>query len=173
MATISIQSNDFDSYISLTDADVYMLGRIGSSDWATASQLVRQQALVSATRWVQRVLGALVEAADIPDPADDPAPLQLQHATVEAANALVVDSTLQDKSAATSSNIKAVQAGSARVEKFRPESGTALPTIAQALLNSWVSANGGGLLTVGASYGTGESSAFCDIDAHGVELGWA
>lgn len=172
MATIAIQGINFDSYVTLADASSYIVARIGSPEWLAASQTVRNQALVTGTRWINRLLQRLIEASLIPDPSVDPAPDLIQDATTESAYALVVDSALQDKGAATSDNIKLIEAGSVTIEKFTPVSGTALPTIAQQLVNAWIASVGGGLISAGVAFGTGSSSQFCDDDAFGLDVGF-
>ena len=172
MATIAVSGTNFDSYVTKTNADNYMKARIGSPEWTAAATTVRNQGLVTGTRWINRVLQRLVEASLIPDPSVDPAPDLIQDATTEAAFALIVDSEIQDKSAATSDNVKLIEAGSVTIEKFKPSRGTILPTIAQQLVNAWIASVGGGLISAGTAFGTGSSSQFCDDDALGLTVGF-
>ncbi len=172
MATISIQGNDYDSYVTLTDANIYMIARIGSPEWNAADQTTKLQSLVTGTRWIERIIGRLVAPTDVPDPSVDPAPDLIQDAATEAAYALVVDSDLQNKAAATSDNNKVLQAGSAKLERFKPQSGTALPTIAQQLVNAWITSIGGGTLTANEAFGTGGVTEFCELDQFGRSVGF-
>lgn len=175
MAVITIQGNDYDSYVSLSEAKIYLLGRIGASEWTAASQTTQQQAVITGTRWINRILQRLTDETLIPDPADDPgtpAPDLIKDATSEAAYALVVDSTIQDKSAATSDNNKVLKAGSALIERFRPMNGTALPTIAQQYVNEWIADVGGSTISAGLASGVDGTSCFLDMDKYGVDVGY-
>ena len=175
MAVISIQGNSYDSYVSQDEANVYLLARIGSPEWSAASFTTKNQAVVTATRWINRILQRLTDESLIPDPADDPgtpAPALIKDATSEAAYALVVDSSIQNKSAATSDNNRLLQAGSAKLERFRPVTGTVLPTIAQQLVNEWIADVGGATITAGEASGTDGVTSFCDLDQFGVDVGF-
>jgi hypothetical protein len=176
MAVITIQGTNFDSYVSFADANDYMKARIGSPEWGDASFTTKLQALVTSTRWINRILQRLTDEDLIPDPADDPSPTPtpqlIKDATTEAAYALIVDSTIQNKTSATSDNNKILQAGSAKLERFRPESGTALPTIAQQLVNEWIADVGGATLTAGAAYGTDGETSFEEVDLWGRDVGY-
>ena len=177
MAVIAIQGTNFDSYISLADANDYMKARVGSPEWTAASLTTKQQALVTGTRWVNRILQRLLTDENlIPDPADDPTPTPtpqlVKDATSEVAFALVVDPSIQNKAAATSDNNRLLQAGSAKLERFRIETGTALPTIAQQLLNEWIADVGGTTTTAGAAFGTDGESVFDEADLWGLDVGF-
>ena len=175
MAVITIKSNSYDSYVSRAEANVYLLARIGQTEWTDASNTVKDQSTISATRWAVRILSRLTDESLIPDPADDPgtpAPDLIKDATSELAYALIVDSDIQDKALATSDNNKLLQGGSARLVRFRPVSGTALPTIAQQLLNEWISDVGGATLVAGLASGTDGVSSFCDVDQFGLDVGF-
>ena len=164
MAVIALQGNNYDSYITHANAGIYITARIGSPEWSAASQTVQFQSLITATRWINRLLQRITDETLIPDPSVDPAPSLIQDATIEAAYALIVDSTIQDKVATTSNNDKIIQAGSVKLERFRPESGTALPTIAQQLVNEWIADVGASTITAGAAFGTLGLSEFNDAD---------
>lgn len=175
MAVISISGSSFNSFASRTQADTYMKARIGSPEWDAATTTVKNQALVTATRWALRILQRLTDETLIPDPADDPSPTPtptlILEATIELAYALVVDSSIQDQASPTSDNNKVLQAGSARIERFKPVSGTSLPTIAQQLLNEWISDVGGTTVTGLVVSGVDGVSCFADIDAWGYSEG--
>jgi hypothetical protein len=59
-----------------------------------------------------------------------------------------------------------------KLERFRPITGTALPTIAQQLMNAWIASIGGGTISSGASFGTSGVTSFCELDQFGLDVGF-
>jgi len=138
MGSVTISGNSFDVYSEtsdpIADTKIYFLGKIDGSVWTDAEKRQRQQALVTATRWVRRILAQqLVDSATVPDPSVTPAPLLISQTTYETAFALIVKPNVQNL-ANTGSNTKRAKGGTAEVEFFRPTAGTVLPQIANALL---------------------------------------
>lgn len=176
MGSVAISGNDFDVYSEtsdpITDAKVYMSAKIGAGAWGDAEKLDQRQALVTATRWIERYLTAqLTDPATVPDPADTPAPIQVSEATYETAFVLIGTPTAQDQ-ATTGSNKKRVKAGSAELEFFRPTDGTPFPTIAQQLLNEFLNIVGGTSDNGQVVFGTDGVSEFTDQDKFGRSRGF-
>ena len=170
MGTVTISGTAYDVYSdtadAIADAKAYLKAKIGET-WAEADRDDQRKALVSATRWVVRTLaGRLADSDDIPDPATTPANEFLAQATYEAAQVLISDATAQDKQN-TGSNTKSVKAGSAEVHFFRPTSGTALPSTAQALVIRFIDSLGAATNFGPLATGTDGESEFTDQDRFG------
>lgn len=164
MATVEIAGEDYPSYIELDDADLYLAADALRADaWALLDDERKGQGLVSATRLLQRQSWVAGEP-----PATDDALPAVQAATALLAADITAKPALGD-SAATASNVKAVGAGSARVEFFRPTEGYVLPAAAFALLRGLLGVPPGDLSSVGldnAAYGSspGQRSRFDPTD---------
>ncbi len=177
MGTVTISGNNFDVYSEtadpIADAKVYFLGKIGSEAWTDSEKIEKQQALVTATRWVRRFLAKqFVAASDVPDESITPAPLLVAQATYETAFVLVITPKAQAEPN-TGSNRKRVKAGSAEIEFFRPTDGTALPEIANSLLFEHLNEVGGTSDAGAAVFGTDGESEFCDQDRFGRSRGFS
>lgn len=128
MPQVTISDAQYDVYATVEVIDQYLAGDLQrASAWAALTPEVKAQADVSATRLLQRQAWR-----DGVPPVED-APLVVQQATALLAADIAAKPSLGD-SASTGSNIKAVGAGSARVEFFSPVAGTLLPSAAWALL---------------------------------------
>lgn len=177
MGTTTISGNVFDVYSEtadpIADSKSYMLGKIGAEAWTDdAEKIDKQQALITATRWIRRFLTAqLVDPAAVPDPNVTPAPLLVAQATYETAFALVVKPTVQNL-ATTETNVKRAKGGSAVVEFFKPTGGTAFPQIANALLFEFLNEIGGTSDAGAAVFGTDGESEFCDQNKFGRSRGF-
>lgn len=135
MATITIGANDYDSFISVADADIYLAGDISrATAWALLNDDAKGRSLISATR----MLLTLTWCDTAPDPSVDPAPAVVQEVTAMLAADLAAKPKLfADASGA--SNIKRAKAGPAEVEFFTPVDGG--PPIPMALWNRLLNAN--------------------------------
>lgn len=183
VSTITIGAVNYSVY-SLTsdavqDADDYQAARIGST-WSTATTLQKQQALISATRFIDRAVewsgdktsdaqalewprdgascnGEAVDNGTIPD--------DFAIAVFEMAQVLFVDATVQDGTG-TGSNVKRVKAGSAEVEFFTPTIGgefeTRLPTVVNDLIGCYQDATVTGSTSFGTTDADGESAFDCE-----------
>ncbi len=186
MGTVTIKGTVFEVYGTRALADDYMKARLGASAFTSAGGADRDRALVTGTRWIDRQNWA-GQATDVP-PAqvlqfprtglvdkDGNAvgsvavPLLVEEANYELALILLQDATAQDKTS-TASNVKAVGAGSARVQFFRPDPGTKLPAVAQELIGIFLEGgvSGAGNLATGAD----ACSTFEDIDQFGLNRGF-
>ncbi len=152
MGTVTIGVNNYDIYGTDAAATIYLAAKIGATAWASATADTRAQALVTATRLIQTYLAARGQDLD-PATASE---LLVEQATYELAYALMVKPSLQDQATAAG-NRKRVKAGSAEVEYFSPERGGRFPAAVQALLNDWLTEQGGG-----ASLGMGYASGTCE-----------
>lgn len=170
--TLTVGTN---TYISRTAANAYIEGSLDFSVWNALADTAKDQALVMATRMIDRQswLGAKTnseQALAFPRTGltdkdgntlpDDEVPQAVIDGQCELALALAKDSTVAENSS-SGSNVKKVQAGSASVEYFRPQSGGRFPAIAQELLSSFLSSSASGLLEPYAS-GTDVESNFTD-----------
>jgi hypothetical protein len=160
MGSVTIGATDYDIYGTEAGADAYMAAKIGATAWAAAVTLTKQQALVTATRMIERYLASKGQTVDPSGAVDE----EIENANYELANALVIDSALQDN-ATQSNNTRRLKAGSAEVEYFRPVDAGRMPFQVNELLNGWLAVNGGGTYSgVGAAYGTCNESTLGDTD---------
>lgn len=138
VATITISGVNHSVYAitsnAVTDADGYFGARLGAALWTAGTTLTKQQALVSATRMLDRravfsgtktvdsqalawprdsatKCGVAVTDGTIPD--------DIVYGTFELALQLLADAEIQN-AANNGSNVKSVRAGSAGVEFFVP-----------------------------------------------------
>lgn len=125
---VTINGYDYPVYADTDFADQYLAGDVSRwPEWDALEADDQARALVSATRLLQRQTWK----AGAP-PLDGP-PEVVQQATALLAVDIALKPTLGDNGS-TGSNVKAVGAGSARVEFFAPVTGTALPSAAFDLL---------------------------------------
>lgn len=124
MPQVTINATDYDVYADVAYADAYLAADIArATAWAALSAGdTKKQALVSATRTLQRMTGWVDGMA----PEIDSAITAVQDATSVLAADMAAKPKLS-KSAGTSSNIKRTKAGSAEVEFFRQSDDTTLP----------------------------------------------
>jgi len=153
VATVEIAGNDYPAYADVDFADEYLAGDFSrASAWAALGADPKGTALVSATRLLQRQLWRAGAPAT-----DDPPAVVAEAASLLAADIASKPGLVDGGS--TGSNVKAVGAGSARVEFFRPTAGTPLPAAAFDLLR--------GLL--GPADGSGSDSVALDNTAYGSD----
>lgn len=119
MATITLGGNDYESFISVEDADAYLAGDImRAAGWAALDDTAKQRALISATRMLLTLPWCADPAPAPADPQDEPLPsvTAMLAADLAAKPKLFAD-------ASGDSNIKVAKAGSASVEFFAPVQG--------------------------------------------------
>jgi hypothetical protein len=133
MGQVTISGNNYDIYGTSAGADIYIAGKITDLDWSGLPATKRAQALVSGTRLIRDYLK--LKGFDL-DPADA-VDAKIEEANYELAFLLAFDPSVAEQSTAET-NIKALGAGSARVEYFRPVAGGRFPSIVQNLLASWL-----------------------------------
>lgn len=136
MATITIATVDYESYLSVAEGDEYFGGRLGSSAWTGASTDDKGRALITATRWLDRKIWqgdktSALQALQFPrtgltcngeDVDSASVPQALLDACAELALLLLNDATAQEKND-SGSNVQRLRAGSAEIEFFRPTLG--------------------------------------------------
>lgn len=183
MGTVSISGKTFEIYGEKAAAITYLLARLDAAAWTTASGANKDRALVSATRMLDRQnwIGQKdVDSQALEFPRTDlvdkdgnavdnvVVPLLVEEANYELALSILKDASTQDR-ATTGSNVKGVAAGSAKVQFFRPMSGTKLPTVAHEMVGLWLE---GSDPSGNAAFGTGGASTFDDIDQWGRVIGF-
>ena len=151
MASVDIGPNTYSSFIDNDYADEYLAADVSrATTWAALAADDKGRAIVTATRLLLRQ-----SWRDGPPSLDTP-PDEVQQSTALLAADVIAKPSLGD-SGSTSSNVKAVGAGSARVEFFSPIAGTSLPPAAFALLRA----------LLGPPGGTGSDSSVFDGSAYG------
>jgi hypothetical protein len=146
-----------DSYVTVAEADAYHLASIHGANWTAAVNLTKEQALLTATRMLERqewvgTKTSPVQALDWPRtgvtyPDGTPVPSAtvpqfIKDAECELALALINDQSVQINED-TSNNIRRLKAGSAEIEYFRPTSGSRFPTIVAELVNFYLASAAG------------------------------
>lgn len=135
MPVLVISGNNYEVYADAAYADAYLAADVArSSVWAALTNDDKSKALVSSTRLLLRQNWLSGEA-----PATDAAPDAVKDATCLLAADIAVKPTLAD-TGSTSSNVKSVGAGSARVEFFAPVPGAPLPAAVWTLLRELLGA---------------------------------
>jgi hypothetical protein len=178
MTTVTISTNDYTVYDSVANISAFLAADPGrSAAWAALSADQKSQGAVAATRYLERQTWAGEAAVDGQDLAwprtgvtdrygntvdDGEVPQPVLDAFYILANDLVAKPKDADK-LNTSNNIRRVKAGSAEVERFRPEAGTVLLTQVMALVGQFL-ASQAGLSDLGAGYagGTDQCSRLSD-----------
>lgn len=160
MGTVIINAVTYTIYGTQTGATEYLNAKYGASAaWTAASSDDQKRVLVSATRQLDRLsmdwTGILDPPSTSPSIPDD-----VISAAYEWASLILADSSIQDGNSL--SNIKIVQAGSAKVEYFRPQTKTSLPLPVRQLLNEYYTGN----IASGIGYASGsdEESVFATGD---------
>ncbi len=189
VSTVTIGSDTFSVYAltadPVADATSFWNGRLGAeaTAWTAATTANRQKALVMASDWIDRAVGANFSGAKTVSTqprewprdgatcrgvavTDGTTPDAIAHATFWLAGRLLVDSTLASGTG-TGSNIKQAVAGSASVTFLSPTIGSAsdtrLPITAMDYLKCYFS-GAGTAGAAGVATGTGCSSSFDEDD---------
>jgi hypothetical protein len=170
------------SYIDVADATAYLVDHINAADWSATSATKQAQALVTATRMLDRQpwLGTKYQQAptqvldwprsgltdDEGQEIDETAvPQFILDATCELALALIQDDSIQS-SRNTGSNLKRAKAGSAEVEFFATgTSGPRFPTIIHELVGDYL--EGSSSFSGPLATGTENESQLEDYDLNG------
>lgn len=139
-------------YISRADAVTYFTDLIHSADFIGADDTVKDQALVTATKMLDRQEWVGSETADpqdldwprtgVSDPegnpvASDAVPQFILDATCELGLALIQDLSVQTNTD-TSENTKSLKAGSAEIHYFKGKTGPRFPTIIHELIGHYL-----------------------------------
>jgi hypothetical protein len=153
MVTITISGTDYDSYLSVADADDFLGADLALyATWAAATTDDKGRALVSATRWIDQQSWQGSKTSDA-QPLDWPrtgvifegesvdsgsVPQDILDGCAMLAALLIQDSSIAGSSS-TSSNIKRVLAGTAEVEFFTPTKGGSFPDKADRYFRGYLS----------------------------------
>lgn len=191
VATITISAVNYSVYAITTnavaDADGYFAARLGAALWTAATTLVKQQALVTAARMLDRRgewTGTKTVAAQPLDwprdgatkcgeaVTDGTVPDDIVYGEFELALQLLIDESIQAQPN-NGSNVKSVKAGSAGVEFFVPTASsgdaTIFPTPVMELVHCYLdSANDA---TAGAPFVDGTNPDCCNERTHFGECG--
>lgn len=156
MGSVIISSVTYLTYGSIVGATEYFQADINGATWISAITENQEKALISATRWIDRI-GIYDTSGTLYTPvADDTGvPEAVQQASYILAQTLLADATAATK-ATTGSRVRRVGAGSAQVEFFSPDDGTVFPTVAMQLLEPYLS-SASGSTTGGANVVSTES----------------
>jgi hypothetical protein len=190
ISTITIGSDTYSVYAltadPVADADSYLAAKIGST-WSTATTLEKQQAIISAARFMDRAVLWSGDKTSASQPREWPrdnakdgcngdeavpdgtTPDAIAHGEFELADALFLDSTIQTGTG-TGSNVKKVKAGSAEVVFFTGTSGTSEETRLPTQVNDLVVCFIEGSDVTSASWGTDDDDADPGYEADDFDL---
>lgn len=165
MQTVVIGSQPYDSYASLAQADAYLAAALHAAAWADETDDARGQALVTATRVLDRQRWA--DAYSTQALREDVA--AVQEACIEMALALVDGSELQSEQS-TAQKLQSIKAGSVSLTYFRGAEGRPqrFPLIVSELLCDYLA---GADLSIGSvATGTDGTSSTEDDFGHSEGL---
>jgi hypothetical protein len=162
MQTVTVGSEDYASYASVDQADVYLMASLhAGTTWSDATDDTKGQALVTATRILdrQRWLPEYDTQAEREDVQ------AIQDANCEMALALLQGSDFQTESS-TAQKLQSITAGSVSLTYFASSSTSVkrFPTIVWELLRDYMAGVGVGLGSVAT--GTGGVSSTADDFGH-------
>lgn len=161
MESVAIGSNPYDSYATVEQADAYLAAALqAGTDWSSASETTKAQALATATR----VLDRQRWADGYTTQAERAAVQQIADACIEMALSLVQGSSLQSEQT-TAQKLQSIRAGSVSLTYFRGAEGAPLrfPLIVFELLRDYIA---------GATFAVGMQSSGTDgISVTGDTLG--
>ncbi len=178
MATVEIDGNSYDVYISNAEADAYLEAQISATAWrAETDEDQQDRAIVSATRLLDRQLwqGEKTDPYQLhafprtgltyPDSGDavpsDAVPQEVLDATAELASLLLDGSDVQTNTQPGTSLVQSLKAGSVAISYFRGEPLLSrLPTIIEELLGFWLA--GSAIAVTSESFGVDRESQFED-----------
>lgn len=161
MQTITISSNDYDSYASVSTADAYLLPDIGYSTWATKTTDEKGAYLIQSTRF----LDALSWKDDYDTQTERETVQQIIDACIKIASLFSQGSTDWIGGSAPDDSTKRLKAGSAEIEySSRPwfaQKSINWPPYIYMLLKDYLSSNNSltsiGLYTYGTDGVAGDS----------------
>lgn len=162
MEAIIIDSAAYDSYRTVAQADEYLAASLhAGTDWSGSTDTTKGQALVTATR----ILDRQKWRADYDTQAERLAVQAILDACCEMALALVQGSDFQSEQT-TTQKLQTIKAGSVSLTYFRGAEGRPhrFPTIVNELLRDYLA--GSDATSYGKSFGTGGTSSTADDFGH-------
>lgn len=148
MATITIDGNEYFSYADEDTADEYLAASSGATAWRAAATIDKQRALVSATRFLDRL--KWLPAWDTQEERE--AEQKVVDACCEIAAMIVAGEPLEPQST-LAGETKRLKAGSVEIEYFRGGSGVfVIPKLILDLLAGLLAGQGAG---IGLSFASG------------------
>ncbi len=175
------------SYGSQAEADTYFADSINNTLWSAYSSAQKDQGLVTATRQLE--LQAWdgtkeVDSQDLDFPrtgltdcegnsvtADESLEIA-KEGQFEYALALLQDSSLLTTTNVTGTNIKKLEAGSAKITYFRPEKGSKYPLQVLSIMKCFFLGNSSTDATSMSVSGNDDCSSFTDSDQYGLVRGF-
>lgn len=176
MATVTIDSVNYFSYISAAAAISYLAADSGAANWRAADTDVQARALVSATRWLDRLSWSGDKTDDDQDNAwprdgitgveDDETPQAVIDACALLASA-IVDGLNANTNTAAGGGTKRLKADTVEIEYFRPtdEAVLPLPLSIWQLIAAYL--GGAGSTIIGGSESTGTDGCYPFSDGWG------
>ena len=177
------------SYGSLADANIYFENSVSHLLWAAFTSTQKDQGLVTATRIFEKQSWSGTKTSDPQDldfprtgltdcagesVSSDESLTIIQEAQYEYSLALLTNPSLLNTRDATGTNIKKVEAGSAKVTFFRPQVGTLYPLSVTELISCFFLGSGVGSITGSFASGTSSSSSFTNQDQnYGLNKGFS
>jgi hypothetical protein len=162
------------SYGTLAEATTYFEDSVLFSVWSGLPEVKRSQGLTTATRQLEMQAWdgqkeVSTQILDFPrtgltDCEGNPITPEeslvfAKNASFEYALAILTNPSILNKSDVTGTNIKKIEAGSAKVTYFSPVKGTKYPTQVLSLVKCFFAGSSGGLVSMGVS-GNGDTSSF-------------
>lgn len=156
MTTLAIDSLVYDVYATVAEADGYLMATLGNETWLATSELIKSQALVSATRLLDRQCwqGTANPASGstlvwprtdtgIEGVEDDVVPNDIVTASIELANLLVTGSDVVSNPLPGAQRLNLIKAGSVMLQYFRGAegafaAGSRFPTVVQELVKRYM-----------------------------------
>jgi hypothetical protein len=133
MTVVAIDSTLYDVYASVGDADMYLAGMLSATAWAAATETQKAQALITATRtmdrqcWVGEKTMTSGQALQWPRTdtgidgvEDNVVPTDIVDGCIELANLLMAGSNVQSTTTPNGQGLQIIKAGSVSLTYFRP-----------------------------------------------------
>jgi len=179
MPTVAFDSVLFDVYADVAEADAYLIASFGSATWFALDANTKAQALVTATRTLDRQcwLGTKSDGSQILDwprtgtgvsgVEDGIVPADIVNGSIELAFAISGGSNVQDTTTPGSQQLQIIKAGSVMLTYFRGAEGLAaqfsrFPTRVQELVGQYMCGAQGLLGLSGVATGTDGQSVTAD-----------
>lgn len=161
MEAVLIGSQPYVSYATVEQGDAYFAAALHAANWVAASELSKAQALVTATRVLDRQSwGEAYDTQEERSSVED-----IQNACLEMALALLDGSDLQSEST-TAQKLSSIKAGSVSLTYFRGAEGIArrFPLTVDEYLRPYLAGSAG--IGGGKSFGVGGGSVTDDDFGH-------